>query len=66
VVEAVRAVTGHPVPVRVAARRPGDPAALVAGNAKARDVLGWQPSRGDLLTMVADAWEFLRSRAVTA
>lgn len=66
VVEAVREVTGHPVPVRVAPRRPGDPAALVAGNGKALDLLGWQPRRGDLPTMVADAWQFLQSRSVPA
>ena len=30
VIEVVRRVTGHPIPVREAARRPGDPAILVA------------------------------------
>ncbi len=37
VVEAVRRVTGHPVPTAVAPRRAGDPAALVAGSARIRD-----------------------------
>ena len=45
VVETVRAVTGHPVPVEIAPRRPGDPAVLVASSAKARAELGWVPAR---------------------
>lgn len=57
VVDAVRRVTGRPVPVRGAARRPGDPAVLVASNARAAAALGWSPTRG-LEQMVADAWAF--------
>jgi UDP-glucose 4-epimerase len=57
VVEAVRRVTGHPVPVREAVRRPGDPAVLIASNARAATSLGWSPTR-DLDRMVADAWTF--------
>jgi UDP-glucose 4-epimerase len=60
VVEAVRDVTGHPVPIRWAPRRAGDPPTLVASNARAREVLGWEPVR-DLRTMVRDAWEALRA-----
>ena len=61
VVEATRAVTGHDLPVRVQPRRPGDPAALVAGNQRALDELGWKPVKTDVTTMVADAWEFVRA-----
>lgn len=57
VLDAVGSVTGQPVPVQDAPRRPGDPAVLVASNAKALETLGWKPVR-DLNTMVADAWEF--------
>ncbi|MGW0603330.1 UDP-glucose 4-epimerase GalE [Streptomyces sp. NPDC002644] len=63
VVETVRRVTGHPVPERVAERRGGDPAALVASAATARDRLGWRPRRADLTTIVSDAWEFARRSA---
>lgn len=59
VVDAVRRATGHEVPVREAARRPGDPAVLVASNARAGTDLGWAPRRG-LDEMVADAWAFAR------
>jgi len=59
VLAAVERVTGIPVPVTEAARRPGDPAVLVASNQTAAERLGWRPER-DLRAMVADAWEFVR------
>ncbi|MEV8591211.1 UDP-glucose 4-epimerase GalE [Streptomyces sp. NPDC051180] len=62
VVETVRAVTGHPVPEITAARRPGDPAVLVASADAARERLGWTPSRPDLAAVVADAWAFARKQ----
>jgi len=58
VVEAVHRATGREVPVRPAPRRPGDPAVLVASNARAAAELGWTPRRG-LDEMVTDAWEFV-------
>ncbi|MFJ4832255.1 UDP-glucose 4-epimerase GalE [Streptomyces sp. NPDC088747] len=60
VIETVRQVTGHPIPEILAPRRGGDPAALVASAATARDRLGWNPSRADLAGIVADAWAFAR------
>jgi UDP-glucose 4-epimerase len=56
-----REVTGHPLPVRVAPRREGDPARLVADGSRARDVLGWTPARSDLRTILEDAWRFHRA-----
>ena len=50
IVAAVKAVSGVDFPVRFAGRRAGDPAALVAGAARVRDVLGWQPRFADDLT----------------
>ena len=61
VVDVVREVTGHPVPVEVAPRREGDPAELVASSALARDELGWTPAKPTLHDMVGDAWEFYRA-----
>lgn len=61
VIDAVRRVTGHPVPVVDSPRRAGDPAVLVAANDRAREELGWTPVR-TLDETVADAWEFARSR----
>ena len=48
-------MTGLDIPVRVAPRRPGDPATLVASSERIRADLGWRPER-DLRAMVADAW----------
>ena len=56
VVAAAREVTGHPIPIRLAPRRPGDPPRLVAAAERARTVLGWTPKRSDLRTILTDAW----------
>jgi UDP-glucose 4-epimerase len=61
VIEAAREVTGHPIPVKLAPRRPGDPAATVAASDKAGRELGWHPARPALLDIVADAWAFHQS-----
>jgi UDP-glucose 4-epimerase len=58
VVQAVRDVTGHAVPVKVEPRRPGDIVTQVASSAKAIAELGWQPRRPNLSDIVADAWAF--------
>src|SRR6195952_2285514 len=57
VVDAVRQVTGHPVPVTVGERRAGDPAQLVASSDRIRADLGWAPQHTDLAGIVRDAWE---------
>jgi UDP-glucose 4-epimerase len=62
-VDAVRTVTGHPVPVVVGDRRPGDPARLVASSARIHADLDWTPAHTDLTEIVADAWEFAQSQA---
>jgi UDP-glucose 4-epimerase len=61
VVEVAREVTGHELPVEIAPRRDGDPAALVASSARARAELGWVPAKNTLSDMIGDAWEFYRS-----
>jgi UDP-glucose-4-epimerase GalE len=61
VIETARDVTGHAIPARVVARRPGDPPELTSGGSRARELLGWEPRRPDLRDIVADAWRFLRT-----
>ena len=58
VVDAVERVTGLQVPSRVAARRQGDPAVLVADGSRARRLLGFTAPHADLETIVrtAHAW----------
>jgi UDP-glucose 4-epimerase len=58
VLRACREVTGQDIPARIAARRPGDPAVLIASSARISRDLGWRPEQ-DLRAMVRDAWEFL-------
>ncbi|MDA8067301.1 MAG: UDP-glucose 4-epimerase GalE [Actinomycetota bacterium] len=58
VIAAARRVTGHPIPVREAPRRPGDPPRLVAASARIREQLGWAAQKPALETMIADAWAF--------
>jgi UDP-glucose 4-epimerase len=61
VVDVVRAVTGHPIPVEMAPRRPGDPAVLVAASAKAQSDLSWTPQHPNLTDIVTDAWTFAQT-----
>jgi len=56
VIDCARRITGHPIPTSIGARRPGDPARLVADSQKARNLLGWVPARAELSTIIADAW----------
>ncbi len=64
VIDTVREVSGAPVPVTNAPRRPGDPASIVADNTRITTMLGWRPQRDDLKDIVADAlaWERSLSR----
>jgi len=59
VIETVKRVSGTDFKVEYAPRREGDPARIVAGSAKVRATLGWQPRFDDLSTIVAHAldWE---------
>jgi UDP-glucose 4-epimerase len=59
VVETVKRVSGVDFRVDYAARRPGDPARIVAKSELIRETLGWRPQFDDLATIVghALAWE---------
>ena len=56
-------VTGGPIAARDVERRAGDPAVLIASSEKAITELGWRPRHTSIDEIVADAWEFTRSRA---
>ncbi|MBV8650848.1 MAG: UDP-glucose 4-epimerase GalE [Alphaproteobacteria bacterium] len=56
VIAAAERITGRRVPRRKTVRRPGDPPALVADARRAQEMLGWQPSRSDLDTIIRTAW----------
>lgn len=59
VVDVVKNVSGVDFETRLSPRRPGDPAALVAGADRIRAKLGWTPQHDDLREIVnqAYAWE---------
>jgi UDP-glucose 4-epimerase len=58
VIRAAEEVVGKPIPVQYAARRSGDPAALVAGSEKIKRGLGWRPRFESLHTMIETAWRW--------
>ena len=62
VIDSVRRVTGHPIPVEIQPRRPGDPAFLIAGSEKAIRELGWQPSYPEIDEIIRTAWQWHRHR----
>jgi UDP-glucose 4-epimerase len=62
VVDTARTVTGRPLATEVHPRRAGDPAVLIASNARAQSILGWTPTR-DLTQMILDAWSFANTSA---
>lgn len=61
--DAVSKVAGKEVPRVIAERRPGDPPILVASAEKAQDVLGWQPKRSDLESILTSAWDWFQREA---
>jgi UDP-glucose 4-epimerase len=61
VVEAARAVTGHPIPAMEGPRRNGDSARLVASSQKIRRELGWKPQHDNLHDIISSAWEWHKS-----
>jgi len=62
VIEAARRVTGHPIPVEIKPRRPGDPARLVASSAQAKSNLGWIPKHTEIDDILASAWAWQQQR----
>ena len=62
VVESVRRVTGHAIPVVEEPRRPGDPAVLVASSKRIMDELGWKPRYNALDEIVGSAWAWHQQR----
>jgi UDP-glucose 4-epimerase len=61
VIETARRVTGHPIPHEVGARRPGDPATLVASSESIQRDLGWKPRYPSLEDIIGSAWEWHRT-----
>ncbi|MCK5506451.1 MAG: UDP-glucose 4-epimerase GalE [Thermodesulfovibrionia bacterium] len=58
VIEAARAVTGHPMPVKEVARRAGDPAVLVASSERTHALLERKPRFPEIRQIVETAWKW--------
>lgn len=56
-IDTIRRTTNQPFPVETTPRRPGDAPCLVANNSRAREVLGWAPTR-TLDDIVRTAWRW--------
>lgn len=61
--ETARKITGREIRADYAERRAGDPAALVATSAYAREKLGWVPKHSDVDTLLKSTWEAYRKNA---
>ena len=62
VIDTAARVTGRSIPVSVGARRPGDPATLVAASTRIRRALGWRPRHAALDDIIRSAWTWMTSR----
>ena len=62
VIHSVRRVTGHPIPVEVNPRRPGDPAFLIASSSKAIAELNWKPNYTQIDDIIRTAWIWHQKR----
>jgi len=62
VIESARRVTGHPIPIEIQPRRPGDPAVLIASSEKIARELGWKPRHTTLDMIIESAWEWHQIR----
>jgi UDP-glucose 4-epimerase len=58
VIETAQLVTGKPIAVKEAPRRPGDPPVLVANAEKVRRELGWSPHFTNLQSIIETAWNW--------
>ena len=58
VIEVARKVTNHPIPTKIAPRRAGDPAILIASSDKAISELNWKPKFNSLETIIETAWKW--------
>jgi UDP-glucose 4-epimerase len=61
IVAAARQVTGHPIPVALAGRRPGDPPALFADAGLIQSEFGWTPRIVPIVDIMGTAWNWHRA-----
>lgn len=62
IIQAVEKVTKKQIPTKIAERRSGDPATLIASSEKAKQTLDWTPTQTSIEQIIADAWRWHTSR----
>ncbi len=60
IADAIEKVSGRPLPRRIGPRRAGDPPVLVASNARAKAILGWEPRQSSIDEIVQSAWDWAK------
>jgi UDP-arabinose 4-epimerase len=63
VVATAERVSGKPIRIEKAPRRPGDPPVLIGKADAAAKLLGWKPARSDLALQIGDAWKWMMKSA---
>lgn len=63
VIDTARDITGREIPVRVGARRAGDPAVLIASSDRIKAELGWKPEFQDMRVIIESAWNWMKGRS---
>lgn len=58
IIDAAEKVIGQKIKTELGARRPGDPARLIASGEKARKILNWSPRFDDVEKIIATAWNW--------
>ncbi|AEF80094.1 UDP-glucose 4-epimerase GalE [Leadbettera azotonutricia] len=57
IVEAARRISGKPLAVKIAVRRPGDPAKLTASSKLAHEALSWTAQYSDIDSIIKTTWK---------
>ncbi|MDF2858074.1 MAG: galE3, partial [Neobacillus sp.] len=57
-IDTARTVTGKEIPAKIGQRRAGDPSILIASSEKAKQILGWNPTRTSVTKIIEDAWNW--------
>ncbi len=62
IIAAAETVSGKKCPIEYTERRAGDPGKLFADNAKAKEILGWEPRYTDIKDIIKTAWNWEMNR----
>ena len=63
IIDVAKEVTNIDIPVKMASRRAGDPAILIASSEKIKKILGWKPRFYDIKTIISTAWKWHSGKA---